>query len=196
MGKIRALGWIHVVVGALGLIAVMFVVGIIALSPDKESRAPGMILPPLFLLSAFCFLPSLIGGIGLLARQSWARLTMIVVSGFYVLLLPIGTPLGAFGLWVLLRREAGAAMAAGSGLTLFVPGPEMRDGLVAVAGVGAGFAVVIGAGYLISGDTAPAVIENAFYPAIVVLLGAVVYGIVRMLQPGPPPVDRNTFDRL
>lgn len=193
MGKIKALGWIHVVVGALGLIGVLFIVAVIAMSPDKESRAPGMILPPLFLLSAIWFLPSLVGGVGLLAMQPWARLMMIVVSGLYVLLLPIGTPLGVFGLWVLLRSGVGEAVVAtvASVEPLLAQGPKVNDGLVAVAGVGAGFAVVIGAGFMISGDTAPAAVETAFYPGVVVFVGAVAYGIMRMMRPGPPPVDRN-----
>lgn len=190
MGKIRALGWIHAAVGALGLIGVLFILAVIAMSPDKESRAPGMILPPLFLLSAIWFLPSLVGGIGLLAMKPWARLMMIVVSGLYVLLLPVGTPLGLFGLWVLLRSGVGEAVVA-TVEPLLAKGPKVNDGLVAVAGVGAGFAVVIGAGFMISGDTAPAAVETAFYPGVVVFVGAVAYGIMRMMQPGSPPVDRN-----
>ena len=44
---------------------------------------------------------------------------------------------------------------------------------------------------MISGDTAPAAVETAFYPGVVVFVGAVAYGIMRMMQPGSPPVDRN-----
>ena len=50
-------------------------------------------------------MPGLIGGIGLLYRQPWARVVMIVVSILHLLNFPFGTALGAYGLWVLFSPE-------------------------------------------------------------------------------------------
>jgi hypothetical protein len=53
-------------------------------------------------------LPGLIGGIGLLQYQSWARITIIVISALDLIHIPIGTALGIYGFWVLLNPETEA----------------------------------------------------------------------------------------
>jgi hypothetical protein len=55
----------------------------------------------LILLSA----PSIIGGIGLLHYKPWSRILMIIVSGFHLLHVPLGTALGVYGLWVLVSED-------------------------------------------------------------------------------------------
>jgi len=52
-------------------------------------------------------LPGLIGGIGLLKHQEWARITIIIVSILSLVDIPLGTALGGYSLWVLMRDEAG-----------------------------------------------------------------------------------------
>src|ERR1700744_2127297 len=49
--------------------------------------------------------PSVIGGFGLLHYKRWSRVWMIVVSGFHLLHVPLGTALGVYGLVVLLNQE-------------------------------------------------------------------------------------------
>lgn len=49
--------------------------------------------------------------------------------------------------------------------------------LMAMAGVGAGFLVVLGLGFRISGDPEPVMIAGAFHPAIGVLVWVAVQGI-------------------
>ncbi len=46
-------------------------------------------------------LPGLIGGIGLLNRQPWARILLLVLSVFELISFPIGTAIGIYTLWVL-----------------------------------------------------------------------------------------------
>ena len=59
------------------------------------------VLVVLFVVS----LPCLIGGIGLLKMKSWARPLMIVLSVLHLLSIPVGTALGAYGLWVLFHED-------------------------------------------------------------------------------------------
>lgn len=47
------------------------------------------------------FLPTIVGGIGLLLKKSWARILVIIVSIVHLLAFPLGTALGIYGLWVL-----------------------------------------------------------------------------------------------
>jgi hypothetical protein len=56
------------------------------------------------LMVAFA-LPQLIGGVGLLARQSWARYVLIVTSAIGLFKFPIGTALSVYALWVLFHDE-------------------------------------------------------------------------------------------
>jgi len=53
-------------------------------------------------------LPGLVGGIGLLQYQPWARITIIVISALDLIHIPIGTALGIYGFWVLLSPETEA----------------------------------------------------------------------------------------
>src|SRR5205823_1512260 len=137
---------------------------------------------PLFLMiAAGLLIPALLGSIGLLYAQPWARILVIILSALFVPIFPVGTALGVFGLWMLLDPEARrtcvtreevaqadqrAALASRQALH-----PSGRYGglLVAMAGVGAGFVVVIETGFLLSGQPAPAVISHSFYGAIAVL---------------------------
>ncbi len=94
---------LHVVGGLAVLIVAKFVFGgIIAMN---EPRAP-MFIQPLLMFVGLCILAfsaiGLIGGIGLLNREPWAR-TLTLIAGFLELLnVPLGTALGIYTIWVLL----------------------------------------------------------------------------------------------
>ena len=47
----------------------------------------------------------LVGGIGLIAYKPWARYIIIVVAALGCLVIPIGTLIGVYTLWVLLQDE-------------------------------------------------------------------------------------------
>jgi hypothetical protein len=115
---VRILAILNIVVGGIGLLVgaaflLMFGgIGILAGAansgdPDAALAFPilgaigGIIFFALLLFSA----PQIIGGVGLLKMQPWARILMIVVSALGLLSIPIGTALGIYGLWVLLNEE-------------------------------------------------------------------------------------------
>ena len=62
----------------------------------------GNIVGPALLLFA---LPSLIGGIGLFNRKAWARILILILSFLSLLSIPLGTALGIYGIWTLLKDE-------------------------------------------------------------------------------------------
>lgn len=51
-------------------------------------------------------LPGILGGIFLLQRHNWARILVLVLGFLNLLLLPVGTILGVYTIWVLLKPEA------------------------------------------------------------------------------------------
>lgn len=53
----------------------------------------------------------LAAGIGLLQRQSWARMLTLVVGFISLLSFPLGTLLGIYTIWVLISAEAGQVWA-------------------------------------------------------------------------------------
>jgi hypothetical protein len=50
-------------------------------------------------------LPGIIIGVGLLRLRPWARIAGIVVSMLSLIMIPFGTLLGAYGLWVLFSKD-------------------------------------------------------------------------------------------
>lgn len=62
----------------------------------------GTILPLVLMCLA---LAGLVGGIGLLSYQKWARVLVMVVATLGCLSFPIGTLKGIYSLWVLMQDE-------------------------------------------------------------------------------------------
>ena len=56
--------------------------------------------------------PSIIAGVGLLKRRSWARILTIVLSVLNLINIPFGTLLGIYGLWVLLSQNTAPLFGA------------------------------------------------------------------------------------
>ena len=108
--RVRAVGWIHLALSSLGILAGLGLFGAIAplglLSGDPTaafvSGTVGTVLAAvMFTLS----LPGLVAGIGLLQRRSWGRNVGLVVSALLLFQVPIGTALGTFSLYVLLQDD-------------------------------------------------------------------------------------------
>ncbi len=57
------------------------------------------------ILIAIFSAPSILGGLGLLTRHSWARAWSIVASIIELTSIPFGTAVGIYGLWVLFQDE-------------------------------------------------------------------------------------------
>ena len=114
---VKVLGVVYLAVGACMLLAAMFlfltmsgVAGIVGATAEPQDAA--IAIPILGFvgtaLAAFLTLfsvPSLITGYGLLKFKPWARVVGIVLSAISLIKIPIGTIIGAYGLWVLLNTE-------------------------------------------------------------------------------------------
>jgi hypothetical protein len=122
---VRILAVLNIVLGSIALLIgaclLLFFGGLGVLArvaghddPDAFVAIPllgavgGIIFVALLLFSA----PQIIGGIGLLKGQPWARILMIVLSALGLMSIPIGTALGIYGLWVLLNEETARMFAA------------------------------------------------------------------------------------
>ena len=108
---VTVVGAIHIGFGFIGLIgalaaffALNFARGVVG-----NEEIPAMVLRFLSvsvpLLIGFLSTLGLVGGIGLLSFQSWARYLVMVVAAVGCLNIPIGTLKGVYSLWVLLQDE-------------------------------------------------------------------------------------------
>jgi hypothetical protein len=100
------------VVGSLSIVADRVLVTLIREQVISPSDVPLELLEILpFLLAGVavamtvCSLPGLIAGVGYLRHREWARITLLVVSFFYLVKIPLGTLLGGYSIWVLLQDE-------------------------------------------------------------------------------------------
>lgn len=108
---VTVVGAIHIGFGVLGLIAAIAVFFALHFAkgfvPDED--VPTMVLSflsiSLPLLIGSMSTLGLVGGIGLLSYQSWARYLVIVVAALGCLNIPIGTLKGVYSLWVLLQDD-------------------------------------------------------------------------------------------
>ncbi len=75
-----------------------------------DDPAAARILVPLGTLLALFLavlsVPGLAGGIGLLRRQPWSRIVLLILGAINLVNIPFGTALGIYTFWVLLQDEA------------------------------------------------------------------------------------------
>jgi len=62
----------------------------------------------IFVVLLIIGLPQILAGWGLLNYRPWARILTIVISVLHLFSFPLGTALGIYGLWVLLKPETEA----------------------------------------------------------------------------------------
>ena len=192
---IKILAWMHVAMGGgLFLVALALLASVYFEGPEYIHTLP--FLFGLFTwLAAGLFFPSLAGGIGLLRKKRWARILIIFVSLGFLVAFPIGTALGSYGLWALLKRETESTLAS-------QPAQPRRGLLLAMLSVAAAFVLVIGGGFLLSRAatripmmgalgvvTGAALVAVAF--VIARLLGIPTGGRTATVKPTNPAVPRN-----
>ena len=114
---VKVLGALQIALGAFGLMAALVLVflfggaaGLVGASGDPEASIAvpiigltGMALVTFLLVTS---LPSVIIGIGLLRLRPWARIAGIVISVIGLMMIPFGTVVGLYGLWVLFSKDA------------------------------------------------------------------------------------------
>ncbi|MBN2633300.1 MAG: hypothetical protein JXR66_07090 [Bacteroidales bacterium] len=108
---VTVVGAIHIgfgLIGLLGALAVFFALRFAHGFVEGED-VPEMVLKfmsvSLPLLIGFLSTLGLVGGMGLLSLQPWARYLIIVVAALGCLNIPIGTLKGVYSLWVLLQDD-------------------------------------------------------------------------------------------
>jgi len=108
---VKAVGIIHIAFSALGIILAIVIfsaLNIVAKIPDVGEEATrilqliGVILPWFFIVFS---LPGIVGGIGLLKLQGWARIIVLIISFLGLLNFPIGTAVGIYSIWVLFDKR-------------------------------------------------------------------------------------------
>jgi hypothetical protein len=118
---VSILGILYIAFGALGILAAIAVLvllggaagiaGMVAdQDPDAAVAAPilGVLGVVLFGLISLLSIPGLAAGVGLLNFRAWARVLGLILSALNLLNFPLGTLLGAYGLWVLLNKDTEA----------------------------------------------------------------------------------------
>jgi hypothetical protein len=107
---VKVLGVLEIALGCLSLLAavvitVVFLGGVGAMGfsgdPDAQAAMPLVGLTFLVVLS----LPGILIGLGLLRRRPWARIAGIVLSILSLMMIPFGTLVGIYGLWVLFSND-------------------------------------------------------------------------------------------
>ena len=108
---VTLVGVLHIVYHALTFAAGLIILGVLStvglLSGDPCAAAilttVGSVLAAFFIVVS---IPGVIAGIGLLQGKSWARVLTLIVGAIGLLDIPVGTALGVYTFWVLMRDEA------------------------------------------------------------------------------------------
>jgi hypothetical protein len=108
---VTVVGAIHIGFGILGLIGAVgalfvfsFLIGVVG-NEDVPVMIFKFLRVSVPLLIGFMSTLGLVGGIGLLSFQPWARYLVIAIAALGCLFIPIGTLSGVYSLWVLLQDE-------------------------------------------------------------------------------------------
>ena len=122
---VKVLAAFHLILGVLGLMGSLMVVlifgglaGIINMAAIDDPNAflavpvVGLVGGILVMLIFTLSVPGIIAGIGLLKRRPWARILTIVLSALNLIIIPFGTLLGIYGLWVLFSQETARLFGA------------------------------------------------------------------------------------
>jgi hypothetical protein len=113
---VKVLGALQIAMGTLGLFAAVVLVLVFGVAssavglsgdPDATFALPiiGVTGVALVTFLVVLSLPGVIIGIGLIQRRPWARIAGIVLSILGLTMVPFGTVVGVYGLWVLFSKE-------------------------------------------------------------------------------------------
>jgi hypothetical protein len=113
---VKVLGVLQIALGCLSLLAavvimVVFLGGVGAMGfsgdPDAQRALPlvGFVGTAVVTFLVVMSLPGILTGIGLLRHRPWARIVGIVLSVLSLMMIPFGTLVGIYGLWVLFSKD-------------------------------------------------------------------------------------------
>lgn len=108
---ITILGILHIAYSIMGFFGALIVFAAVAggglISGDDEVIAITTIVGSgIAFLLLLVSVPGLIGGIGLLKWQPWARILALIIGGLNLINIPFGTALGIYTIWVLINDES------------------------------------------------------------------------------------------
>jgi hypothetical protein len=107
---VTVVGALNIGLGAVGMLfaclafAILVWVGRIADDADA-ARILDFIAVIAFVFLSVVSVPGIIGGIGLLKGQEWARILVLILSVLNLFNIPIGTAAGIYSIWVLMQEE-------------------------------------------------------------------------------------------
>ncbi len=107
---INIVGILHIVFGALGILAAFFIYAVLHLVGDFSNDCDAnfvlsLIANVLVVVLIIFSIPGILGGAGLLKRKQWARILVLIISVLDLLNFPFGTILGVYSIWVLVQPE-------------------------------------------------------------------------------------------
>jgi len=116
---VRILAWLHIVMGGLGILAALLTYAGAALLPQLIQTFAGdagdipnaliqIVATAIIGIFLLFSLPTLALGFGLYYLRPWARVLGYIISALNLLHVPLGTVLGLYSFWVLLKPETEA----------------------------------------------------------------------------------------
>lgn len=122
---VKVVAVLYIVMGALNLLAAMFFVFAFSIAgiaagmsgdPDAGLAMPiiGITGTALVIFLLCLSIPLIVVAVGLMRHREWARIAGIVIAALLIFHFPIGTAVGAYGLWTLLNSETARLMGESS----------------------------------------------------------------------------------
>jgi hypothetical protein len=113
---VKVLGALQIALGSLSLLAAFVIMavfvggaGAVSVSDDPQAQFALPIIGitgfALVTLLVVLSLPGIITGIGLFRLRPWARIAGIVLSILSLIMVPFGTIVGIYGIWVLFSKD-------------------------------------------------------------------------------------------
>lgn len=108
---VRILAVLYIALGSLKVVAALLAFVVILagglLSGDETALlATSIVAPAIALFLLVLGIPGIVGGIGLLRGQSWAKYLVMFLAIFQLFDFPIGTAISLYTYWVLLHEES------------------------------------------------------------------------------------------
>lgn len=114
---IKIVGILYIALGVFGVLVAMVLLFVVGeggpMMGDRYSVEATKIVMAIVIGALLLFsVLGIIGGIGLLQRRSWARPLVIILAALNLFNFPLGTAVGIYALWAMLKPETQALLSA------------------------------------------------------------------------------------
>ena len=108
---VPVLGWLYIISNIFlfifGVLLLIFLIGIgVTIGDGDLIRIMGVVSAFLAAIFTVLSLPGIFAGIGLIRRKTWGRVLALVIGFLNLLNFPLGTAIGGYALFVLLREDS------------------------------------------------------------------------------------------